>query len=103
MKSTKIVAGIAMAGGLAAAALGVSSGVASAAPGPGGVPIPAHWGPPPPPAPWGPPPPPAWGPGPVGWGPPPPPPYYQGGGPIPGGWNGGWEPNGGICIGPFCV
>lgn len=102
MKSTKIVAGIAMAGGLAAAALGVSTGVANAAPAPGGAPIPAHWGPPPPPAPWGPPPPPAWGPGPVGWGPPPPPPPYQGG-PIPGGWNGGWEPNGGICIGPFCV
>ncbi|WP_255407283.1 hypothetical protein [Mycobacterium sp. AT1] len=25
------------------------------------------------------------------------------GGPVPGGWNGGWEPNGGFCLGPFCV
>ncbi len=24
-------------------------------------------------------------------------------GPVPGGWNGGWEPNGGFCLGPFCV
>jgi hypothetical protein len=40
---------------------------------------------------------PGWGgPGPVGWAPPPPP------GPIPGGWNGGWEPNGGLCLFDLC-
>ncbi|MCW2735215.1 MAG: hypothetical protein JWR13_6031 [Mycobacterium sp.] len=97
MKASKIIAGVAIAGGLAAGAFGMSTGVASADPG-HGAPVPARWGPPPPPGPgWG-------GPGPAGWGPPPPP-YYggYGGGPIPGGWNGGWEPQGGICLGPFCV
>ncbi|MCV7420255.1 hypothetical protein H7K45_06865 [Mycobacterium yunnanensis] len=99
MKSTTIISGIALAGGLSAAALGLSSGVANAAPAPGGTPIPAHWGPPPPGPGWG-------GPGPAGWGgppPPPPPAPWNGGGPIPGGWNGGWEPIGGFCLGPFCV
>ena len=97
MKSAKLFAGVAIAGSLAAGALGLSTGVASAAPGMG--PVPAHGGPPPGPhGPGGP----GWGgPGQVGWAPPPPPNY--GGGPIPGGWNGGWEPNGGICLGPFCV
>jgi hypothetical protein len=95
MRTTKIIAGLAISGALAAGALGLCTGVASADPGLGG-PIPAHWGPPPPPGP-------DWGPGPVGWGPPPPPPPYWGGGPIPGGWNGGWEPQGGFCLGPFCV
>lgn len=100
MKSAKIMAGLALAGGLAAGAVGISTGVANADPGPGLGPVPAHWGPPPPPGPgWGPPPPPAWGgPGPAGWGPP-----AQQDVPFPGGWNGGWEPNGGLCIGPFCV
>lgn len=28
---------------------------------------------------------------------------YWGGGPVPGGWNGGWEPNGGFCLGGLCV
>lgn len=80
MKSVKIIAGLAIAGGLAAGALGVGAGVATADPGEAGAPVPTRWGPPSPP----------------------PPPYY-GGGPIPGGWNGGWEPNGGFCLGPFCV
>ncbi|BBZ28611.1 hypothetical protein MMAD_29060 [Mycolicibacterium madagascariense] len=99
MKPAKLLASVAIAGGLAAGALGLSTGIASAAP--GQAPIPVDWGHPHPGGPgWG-------GPGPVGWGPPPPPPppYYggYGGGPFPGGWNGGWEPNGGVCLGPFCV
>src|SRR6202022_3328422 len=41
---------------------------------------------------------PQWGgPGPAGWGPPPPPV------PDPGGWNGGWEPNGGLCVFSLCI
>jgi hypothetical protein len=92
MKPAKLIASVAIAGGLAAGALGLSTGVASAAP--GMAPIPADWGHPHPGPGWN-------GPGPVGWAPPPPPNY--GGGPIPGGWNGGWEPNGGLCLGPFCV
>ncbi len=81
MKSAKkILATMALAGGLAAGAVGVGTGVANADPG-----------------------------------------YWHGGGhghgwngprwddrgwrgdPVPGGWNGGWEPNGGFCLGPFCV
>ncbi|MBJ7338198.1 hypothetical protein [Mycolicibacterium sp.] len=103
MNAKRILAGMAVAGGLAAGALGVSTGVASAETG-HDAPVPASWatdrgdhggwdgdhgrggdwnrG---------------WNNG--GWnnG------WNNGGGPIPGGWNGGWEPNGGICIGPFCV
>jgi hypothetical protein len=94
MKTMKIVAGLAITGGLAAGAMGVGAGVANADPGAGAVPV--DWRPAPPPpwqggAPdWG-------GPGPVGWGAPP---SY---GPIPGGWNGGWEPNGGLCVFNLCV
>jgi hypothetical protein len=99
MKPTKIVAGLAIAGGLAAGAFGISTGVANAAPGPGASPVPVDWRPGPP-GPWqgGP----GWGgPGPVGWGAPPPAPWQ--GGPIPGGWNGGWEPPGGVCLFNLCV
>jgi hypothetical protein len=96
MKPVNIVAGLAVAGGLAAGAVGVGAGVANADPGPGLGPVPTDWRPGPP-APWqgGRP---EWGgPGPVAWGPPPPPV------PLPGGWNGGWEPNGGICLFNLCV
>jgi len=96
---------MAVAGGLAVGAMGVGTGVASADAGLGHVgQVPASWatdhgdhggwhgdhgrggwnnGP-------------GWNNG-GGW--------YNGynSGPIPGGWNGGWEPNGGICLGPFCV
>ena len=91
MKPVKMVAGLAIAGGLAAVALGVGAGVAGADPGVGAVPVDWRPGPPPP---WqsGP----GWG-GP-GWGAPP----WQGG-PIPGGWNGGWEPPGGVCLFNLCV
>jgi hypothetical protein len=97
MKTTKIVAGLAIAGSLAAGAVGISTGVANADPGPGVGPVATDWRPGPPPPPWrdGP----GWGgPGPVGWGAPPPPPV-----PFPGGWNGGWEPNGGFCLFDLCV
>jgi hypothetical protein len=98
MKRTKkIVAAMALTGGLALGAVGLGTGVASASPGPAFAgPIAEHpWGPPPPPAPWGPPPPPAWG---GGWNN-----GWNGGGPIPGGWNGGWEPQGGFCVFVVCV
>ena len=99
MKAKNITASIALAGGLAAGAFGVGAGVANADTGPGhGGPVATRWGPPPPPHhdQWG-------GPGRYNGGG-----YYDrggyyGGGPIPGGWNGGWEPNGGFCLGPFCV
>jgi len=96
MKSVKIVAGLAIAGGLAAGAVGIGAGVANADP--AHNPVPADWRPGPPPPPWrdGP----GWGgPGPAGWGAPPP---WQGG-PIPGGWNNGWEPNGGVCLVNLCI
>ena len=97
MKPVKIVAGLAIAGGLAAGAFGISTAVANADPGPGVGPVATDWRPGPP-APWQHEP--GWGgPGPVGWGAPPP---WQGG-PIPGGWNGGWEPNGGVCLFNLCV
>jgi hypothetical protein len=94
MKPVKIVAALAIAGGLAAGAVGIGAGIANADTGHG--PVPVDWRPGPP-APWhgGP----GWGgPGPVGWAPPP----WQGG-PIPGGWNGGWEPPGGVCLFDLCV
>jgi hypothetical protein len=95
MKPVKIVAGLAVAGGLAAGAVGIGAGVANADPGLGRVP--ADWGHPPPPPPWqggGP----GWGgPGPVGWGSPPPPVRF------PGSWNGGWEPNGGVRLFTLCI
>jgi hypothetical protein len=92
IKPVKIIAGLAIAGGLAAGAVGVSAGVANADPG---------WGPPPPPpGDWhgdhdG------WGgdPGPADWAPPPPPPDWS----PPGAWNGGWEPDGGLCIFDLCL
>jgi hypothetical protein len=97
MKPVKIVVGLAIAGGLAAGTVGIGTAVANADPGQSMGPVAVDWRPPPPP-PWqgggGP----GWeGPGPVGWGPPP------GSGPIPGGWNGGWEPNGGICVFDVCI
>ena len=94
MKTVQIVAGLAIAGGLAAGAVGIGAGVANADPGLDAVS--ADWQPGPP-TPWqnGP----GWGgPNPGGWAPPP----WQGG-PIPGGWNGGWEPAGGICLFNVCV
>ena len=97
MKPVKIVAGLAIAGGLAAGAVGIGTGVANADPGPGLGPVATDWRPGPP-EPWhdGP----GWrDPGPVGWGGPPPPPPV----PFPGGWNGGWEPNGGFCLFNLCI
>jgi hypothetical protein len=73
MKPVKIVAGLAIAGGLAAGALGVGAGLADADPGPGLGPVPTDWRPPPPPV------------------------------PLPGGWNGGWEPYGGVCLFNLCI
>jgi len=82
MKSAKkILATMALAGGLAAGAVGVGTGVANADPG--------YWhgdgrhghgwnGP-------------YWGD--RGWR----------GDPVPGGWNGGWEPWGGVCVFGACV
>jgi hypothetical protein len=93
MKITKIIAGLAIAGGLAGGAIGIGEGTASADP--GIAPIPTRWGPPPPPP---------WNDNGWGWGGPGP--GWNGGygdGPIPGGWNGGWEPQGGICIWVFCA
>ena len=95
MKPLRVIAGLAIAGGVTIGAMGATGvGVAFAdwpppPPGPGG-PGPDHhdWGPPPPPPPWG-------GPGPANWGPPPPPPN--------GTWNGGWEPDGGFCLFGACV
>jgi hypothetical protein len=76
MNTKKIIAGLAIAGGLAAGAVGVSSGVANADPrqGPGTVAVDWHHG-----HGWGGGPRwnggPGWGgPGPVGWAAPPPPP-----------------------------
>jgi hypothetical protein len=96
MKPMKVVAGLAIAGGLAAGAVGVGAGIANADPGQSAGPVPVDWRPAPPP-PWqgvGP----GWGgPGPVGWRSPP---SYA---PVPGGWNGGWEPNGGLCVFNLCV
>ena len=94
MKPVKVVAGLAIAGGLAAGAVDIGAGMANADPGPGSAPVDWHPGPP---APWqnGP----GWGgPGPLGGAPPP-----WLGGPIPGGWNGGWEPAGGVCLFNLCV
>jgi hypothetical protein len=133
VKSTQIIAGLAIAGGLAAGAVGFGTGMANAAPGmtpaptqirllpplgppncgPQGCPgAPGGHGPdghgPDGRGPGGPGPddrgrggPGPDGRGPGNWGPPPPPNW--GGPPDPGGWNGGWEPNGGLCLGPFCV
>ncbi|MCX8562074.1 hypothetical protein OS122_14365 [Mycolicibacterium mucogenicum] len=87
MKSIKLIVGMAVASGIAAGAVGLGAGTASADT--GMAPVPARWGnhdhgwngPG-----WGgPPPPPAWG-----WNP-------------PGTWNGGWEPDGGFCIFAACI
>jgi hypothetical protein len=101
LQAIKIIAGLAMAGGVTAGAMGLGAGLAAADPNPVRGPIPADWPPPPPPPHpggpgWGGPPPRPWdgGPGPAGWGPPPPP---------PGTWNGGWEPDGGVCLFAVCV
>jgi hypothetical protein len=96
MNTKKIIAGLAIAGGLAAGAVGVGSGVANADPGPGPGAVPVDWHPG---HGWGGGPGwnggPGWGgPGPAAWGPPPPP---------PGTWNGGWEPDGGLCLFNLCV
>ena len=89
MKPVKIIAGVAIAGGLAVGAVGVGAGVAN-----------ADWGPPPP-GPW-------HGdhddwrpdPGPADWAPPPPPAEDWS---PPGTWNGGWEPDGGLCVFDVCM
>ncbi|MFL0285261.1 hypothetical protein ACJH6H_08375 [Mycobacterium sp. SMC-21] len=89
MKHTKMIAGLAITGSLGAGLVTLGTGVAS-----------ADWGPPPPPPGpgWGPPPPDHhWGPPPPAWGPPPPP------GNPPGTWNGGWEPDGGVCLFGACI
>ncbi|MEZ0052918.1 hypothetical protein ABIA30_003943 [Mycobacterium sp. MAA66] len=111
MKPAVFVAGMAIAGGLAASMVGVGAGVASAAPGPAiapapasgpGGPIPTDWdhdhggydhdhdhggwgGPPGPPGP------------PPGWA------EAHPGMPFPNGWAGGWQPQGGFCVFEFCV
>ena len=96
MRTTKLLAGVVLAGGLAAAAVSAGAGLAEAAPGPGPGAIPA-WGGPPPPGPgwghhddrrWG-------GGGGPGWG--------DEGPWGPAGWAGGWQPPGGICLGDLCV
>jgi hypothetical protein len=86
----KIFATLAVAGGLAAGAVGVGTGVASADPGPWygngnghGWHGDGHNGR-------------GWdGPGWDGRG--------WGNGPIPGGWNGGWQPWGGVCLFGACI
>ncbi len=103
MKSPKLIAGLAIAGSLAAGALVSGTGVASADAHIGNSPLPSDWGPPPPPPGpgWGPPPPDHhWGPPDRdrNWGPPPPP-----DGNPPGTWNGGWEPDGGVCLFGACI
>jgi hypothetical protein len=98
MKPGKTIATLAIVGGVAAGAAGVSARVANADPGPSVGPAPV-WGPPAP-APWhgdghG------WdgdGRGGRGWDGP-----GWGGGAAPGGWNGGWEPWGGICLFGLCA
>lgn len=97
MRAHKLMAGMVIAGGLAAAAVGVGAGTAAAAPASATGPIPA-WGPPPPPGPgWGhhddrgr-----GWGPPDRGW---------RNEGPWgPAGWNGGWQPPGAVCLGEWCI
>ncbi|MDX1877939.1 hypothetical protein SBE55_08920 [Mycolicibacterium sp. 141076] len=89
MKHTKMIAGLAIAGSLGAGLVTLGTGVASADGGPPPPPPGPGWGPPPPDHHWGPPPP--------AWGPPPPP------GNPPGTWNGGWEPDGGVCLFGACI
>lgn len=74
MKPTKMIAGLAIAGSLGAGLVTLGTGVATADPG---------WGPPPRDRNWGPPPPPDGNP--------------------PGTWNGGWEPDGGVCLFGACI
>ena len=84
MKPAKLFATLAVAGGLAAGAVGVGAGVANADPGPwyGNGNGHGHGG--------------GWD-GPRwdhrGWG----------NDPVPGGWNGGWEPWGGVCLFGACI
>jgi hypothetical protein len=98
MKLVKIMATMAIAGGLAAGAGAASTGIANADPGPSVGPVSA----------WGSLPQERWhgdgndwrghdGRGPD-WGGP-----GWRGDPIPGGWNGGWEPWGGVCIFGLCA
>jgi hypothetical protein len=83
MKPAKIIATLAVAGGLATGAVGIGAGVASADPGPWygdghrGHGNGHEWR--------------GWDDG--GWR----------GDPIPGGWNGGWEPWGGVCLFGACI
>lgn len=100
MRSPKIIAGLAIAGSLTAGAFALGTGVASADWGPPPPPPGPNWGPPPPDHNWGPPDRDRnWGPPPPQWGPPPPPPD----GNPPGTWNGGWEPDGGVCLFGACI
>jgi hypothetical protein len=92
MKPVKMIASLAVAGALFTGAAGVGVGVASAAPDVSNGPVPTnrpHGGP----GPWH-----DNGPGWNGW---------QGDGwgrgPVPGGWNGGWEPWGGVCLFGACI
>jgi hypothetical protein len=88
MRTKKLLAGVVIAGGLAAAAVSAGAGLAEAAPGPVSGPIPA-WGGPPPPGPgWDHHDDRRWGGGGPGW---------------PAGWAGGWQPPGGICVGDLCI
>jgi len=80
MKPAKIFATIAVAGGLAAGAVGLGSGVASADPG--------YWH--------------GDGRG-HGWNGPRWDDHGWRGDPYPGGWNGGWEPWGGVCLFGACI
>lgn len=102
MRTQKLLAGMVIAGGLAAAAVTVGAGFAAASPGPATGPLPT-WGDP------------GWGHHDHGWGGGP---GWGGGGPGwgrggpgwggegpwgPAGWAGGWQPPGGVCVGDFCV
>ena len=100
MKPTKMIAGLAIAGSLGTGLVTLGAGVATADWGPPPPPPGPGWGPPPPPDHnWGPPPRDHnWGPPPREWGPPPPP-----DGNPPGTWNGGWEPDGGVCLFGACI
>ncbi len=86
MRAQKLMAGVVIAGGLAAAAVGVGAGTAAAAPASG--PVPAWGGPAAPGHDWGHRPP-NWNPNEGPWG--------------PAGWNGGWQPPGAVCLGQWCI
>jgi hypothetical protein len=107
LQAIKILAGLAMAGGVTAGAVGLGAGLATADPTPARGHVFADWPPPPPPPHPGDP---GWGGRPSGqWNGGPGPGQWNGGpgpaawGPPPGTWNGGWEPDGGVCLFAVCV